>query len=509
MDGLSSLVRRYVSGVVRHMWVAIAVAWLICIGGWTVVKFIPNRYEANVRLYVDADAVLTPLLHGIALDDPLAAQIDLLQKTLLSRPNLEKLISKTDLSIQLRQPSDLERMVTLLGSEITVVPQTRNLFTIAYRNNDPRLAYDVVRTIVGIFVEDKAGSSRTDMANASTFLEDQIAGYERKLRDAETQRAQFRAQYLDLLPSDASGVSKLDSARDTVRQLEGQLTDMNRRHDRLTQELSVTPATIVTETDPGTAGIAGGGSTELAAAEAKLRQMRLTLTEQHPDVVAQRELVTALRSAGASGGGVAARPARSRVEPNSVYQQLKVMLVQTDSDAASLSRQVDEARKERDRLEQIARSAPTVQAQSINLNRDYDILRKNYDELLARRESMRIANAADTQADKVKLQIVDPPKIPQVPTSPRRGLLFTMVLLAGLGGGVAAAFGLSQFDASFYTVGDLRALGLTVAGSISLMDGTVRRVGILRAFGVGAALLTVLLLCGIYGGLMLLGTRIA
>ncbi len=55
-------------------------------------------YEANARLYVDADAVLTPLLKGLALDNKPDNQLELLQRTLLSRPNLEKLISKTDLS---------------------------------------------------------------------------------------------------------------------------------------------------------------------------------------------------------------------------------------------------------------------------------------------------------------------------------------------------------------------------------------------------------------------------
>ena len=80
-----------------------------------------------------------------------------------------------------------------------------------------------------------------------------------------------------------------------------------------------------------------------------------------------------------------------------------------------------------------------MQAQSVNLNRDYEVLRKNYDELLTRRESMRLANAADTQADKVKLQVVDPPKIPQIPVSPKRGLLLTGVFLAALGGGMAGS----------------------------------------------------------------------
>ena len=144
---------------------------------------------------------------------------------------------------------------------------------------------------------------------------------------------------------------------------------------------------------------------------------------------------------------------------------------------------------------------PTVQAQSINLNRDYEVLRKNYDELLSRRESMRLANAADTQADKVKLQIVDPPKIPQIPVSPKRGLLFTAVFLAALGGGMAGAFLLSQLDQSFHSIVDLHVMGLPVAGSVSLLDAPLRSRG-LQWFKTGTALASLLLLSLVYGGLM-------
>lgn len=506
MDDLRSQVRRHVWGMARHKWTVVGLAWLISLAGWAGVSVIPNRYEASARIFIDADAVLTPLLHGIALDNPLSAQVDVLQRTLLSRPNIEKLISKTDLSLQLRQPSDLEQMVAALGSQIAVVPQTRTLFTITYRNESPQMAYDVVRTILGIFVEDKAGSSRSDMANARTFLDDQIAGYERQLQEAEAKRAEFRARYVDILPAEGSSTTKLDEARNAMRRLQGQLADAQSRHNRLTQELAVIPAVIVTETDPGTVGSAAGGSNPAVfAAELRLRELLTTLTNENPDVIHQRQLIASLRSGGSGppvAGAIPGRPARSRSEPNLVYQQLKVMLVQTDSDIASLTRQVNDARVEQERLEQIARGVPTVQAQSINLNRDYEVLRKNYDELLARRESMRLSNAADTQADKVKLQIIDPPKIPQIPVSPKRGLMLTAVLIAGLGGGIAGAFLLSQLDKSFYRVTDLYALGFPVAGSISLLDDRRRQSRGLQLFKTATALASLLLLGAIYGGLM-------
>ena len=166
---------------------------------------------------------------------------------------------------------------------------------------------------------------------------------------------------------------------------------------------------------------------------------------------------------------------------------------------AALQRQVESARQETARLEAKARNVPELQAQFTNMNRDYEVLRKNYEELLSRREAMRIGKAADTSANKIQLQIVDPPQVPQVPVAPNRPLLVTGVFLLALGGGIGIAVLLSQFDQSFHTLDDLRVVGLPVAGSISLL-GTVsrwRQAGALAVFSVG-----LLVLGAMYGGLL-------
>ena len=52
----------------RRKWYALAAAWGVCIIGWLVVDRIPYQYEVSARLHVDTDAVLVPLLRGLAVD---------------------------------------------------------------------------------------------------------------------------------------------------------------------------------------------------------------------------------------------------------------------------------------------------------------------------------------------------------------------------------------------------------------------------------------------------------
>jgi polysaccharide chain length determinant protein (PEP-CTERM system associated) len=502
MEDLQSLLRRMVFSLWRKRWLAILVAWVFCIAGWFAVATIPNQYEASARLYVDADAVLTPLLRGIALDNAPISQLELLQHTALSRPNLEKLISKTDLELQIAGPADLERMVFQLADGIKLNPQTHNLFTIAYRNTSPKLAYDVVQQFLTIFIESKAGTNRADMQNASTFLEQQITQYEQKLRLAESKRAEFRTKYLDLLPSDASGLSRLEASRNTLSQLDQHMKDATLRHDMLKQQLDATAETFAIDSP---AGGGGGVNPAIADAERRLRELRLRFTEQHPDVVSARNILESLKAnppAQDSGGSRGAAPvARGRGLSNPVYEQLKLQLFENEGVIASLQRQLTDETKERDRLASIARGAPGLVAEYTDLNRDYDVLRKNHEELIARRESMRISSAADTDAEKVKLEVVDPPQVPQIPVAPKRALLDTAVLALGLAGGVGVALMLLQFDSSFQTSDELRKLELPVAGSISLIAAVVPLHR--RLLGVGSFAMALLLLCAVWGGLVM------
>lgn len=517
MDSLRILIHQYLRAAWRRRWMGVTVAWLVCGLGWVGVYLIPNQFESTARLFVDADAILTPLLHGIAAESAPTTQLEILQRTLLSRPNMEKLISKTDLDLTINSPTDRERLISQLADTIRVVPQTKNLFTITYRDKRPKMAHDVVQTLLTIFVESATGGNRSDMENARRFLEHQIASYEQQLRGAEKRRADFRARYIDILPNAATpGVPALEAARNNVTALDGTLQDMVMVRDALKEEVDKTPPMLVAETAQQQMALGMGlpaPKTRLEEAQDVLRMLLLKDTDNHPDVIAQRKLIESLKSAppdkasapaptGAATAGRAtgAPAAQSRSVPNPVYDQLKVKLIDAESQVASLLRQRDTAVAYRAKLEKIQQEQPGLIAEYENTDRDYAVLRKSYEDLLSRLQSANIAQAADTQADKVKLQVVDPPEVPRLPVAPNRMLLVTGVLMVGCGAGLGLTVLFGQVDRSFSTADDLRSLGLPVLGGISVLGLASLRQQLTTVARFGVA---VVLLVGVYGGLIL------
>ncbi len=513
MDQLRVLLHRYLIGGWRYRWVALALAWVVSLGGWFAVYLIPNQFEAKARIFVDADAVLTPLLRGLAIDSGTLNEVEMLQRTLLSAPNIDKLISRTSLDLQVLSPVERERLVQALQSQILISPQTRNLFTISYRNPQPKLALEVVQTLITLFIEKATGSNRTSMDNAEQFLGQQISAYEDKLRAAEKRRADFRTKFMDLLPNDLNGgLTRLEMARSQIEQLSGVLQDAQAKRDMLAKELAATPPTVSPAEAANFGAGGGGGNPELVQARRHLEELRLRFTDQYPDVIAQKKYIEMLEkappptlaapraAAPKAADGTPAAPAKARGGvPNPVYEHLKVLLVDAETALASTKRQLAETERDRSRLEAVLQQEPLVQAEFQNLDRDYTVLQQNYQQLLERREQMRLSAAADREADKIKLQIVDPPEMPRVPVAPKRSLLFSGVLLVGLGAGAGLALLLAQLDRSFPTVEDLRDLGLPVVGGISLL-GPVQHSR--NYAGSAAFALGLVLLGALYGGLM-------
>jgi uncharacterized protein involved in exopolysaccharide biosynthesis len=348
-----------------------------------------------------------------------------------------------------------------------------------------------------------------------------------------------------------TGATRLEQAQNNLRKLQGDLQDLLAKRELLNRELSSTPALLTTESEmvlgPNGQPVGISRDPRVEAAQRDLDDLKLRYTDNHPDVMAARKRLDSIKAqvseqAAANAAAVAAaakeraaqaaknapnglngpqqgggnadgakdggnapkadgagqtRPTRSVANP--VYEQLKVRMIEGDGQISSLQRQIAEATRERDRMEEMARSAPGVQAEYINLNRDYDVVRRNYDELLGRRESMRIATAAEADADKIKIQIIDPPQVPQNPVAPKRGQLMSAVFIAGLVAGVGLAVLLVQFDQSFHTIDELRDLGLPVAGGVSMLNVTVTRG---RLASIMLFVMSLALLWAVYAGLL-------
>jgi polysaccharide chain length determinant protein (PEP-CTERM system associated) len=508
----------YITGIWRRRWYMLAVAWLVCGAGWTAVASLPDRYQSSARIYVDMDTMLGPLMRGIAVEMNLFQQIDIMRRTLLSRPNVEKIILMTDLDLNVKSDEDKERLIDSMAAKIQIGQQGRNLFQISFEDTQRDLTKRVVQAVMQIFVEGNLGASRKDMETTRRFLEGQIRSYERQLVEAEARLAQFKRQNMGLLPGEGNYYSNLQAMRSRQAETEAQIGEATMIRDELRAQLKDVPKFLeVTKDGAAGTGIGSAGpESDLQIRMLELQQVIDSLltryTDQHPDVQTAKRRLAALqkqadeeaaleaeaqKSAAADGEKPVAGPGKALVS-NPVYEQIKLQLVQQEGVIAALKNRAEQAAKAVEKWGGMAKLVPQVEAQLAQLNRDYDIVRKGYEQIRQRQESAKLASELETKAQKVQFRIIDPPTLPVKPSGPNRPLLFGTVLVIGIGAGIAFAFLLSQVNTTFSSIQRLRStFTLPVLGRISaIVSARERRQQVRELVGFSLVSLFLLLACG-------------
>ena len=146
------------------------------------VFLLPSQYEATARVYVDTQSVLKPLMSGLTVQPNIEQQVAILGRTLLSRPNVERLIRQADLDLNAKTDRERDAVIDSIMKTVTLTgSSTDNLFSISYRNTDPAKAKRAVESLLSIFVESGLGNKRRDTAKAQQFLDAQIHDYEARL----------------------------------------------------------------------------------------------------------------------------------------------------------------------------------------------------------------------------------------------------------------------------------------------------------------------------------------
>ncbi|TVS09263.1 MAG: hypothetical protein EA417_20670 [Gammaproteobacteria bacterium] len=486
---------RYLRQIWRYRLVAVLVALPVAGFGWFTINQMADVYRADTRLYVDTSSMLNRLLAGVALDSSDVDQefLRVARRSLLSRPNLERIARETDLELDILSPEDRDRLLQGLARDIRVRGESTrggrgasdNLFQLAYDHRDPERALEVVRAVHDVFIESVLGLSRRDTERMDTFLDRQIAQYEARLEEAEERRKRFRQANAGLLPGEGQNYfSMLNAARERLR--EGEL-DL-RRAERIREDLRQQLAELSRDTDalPLQVGDMAGeewvdarpmsSAAQVRTLEEQLYELRIRYTEAHPDVVAaQRRLERARANLAATTGsgepaadGAAADQAA--ISNRMRLQDLQAELARAQAQVASERAAVEEYRERMARLEGAVNTIPEVEAELTRLNRDYNILRNQYEQLVSRREAASMSREADLTADESIFQVIEPPHVSSQPVGPDRPRLATMVMGGALaaGGGLAFLFSLIR-----PTVGDVNQLrdvgGVHVLGRVGIV----------------------------------------
>ncbi|MES9926975.1 MAG: GNVR domain-containing protein, partial [Candidatus Thiodiazotropha sp. 6PDIVS] len=254
--------------------------------------------------------------------------------------------------------------------------------------------------------------------------------------------------------------TRLDSARSDLETVQLELKEARIRRDELKRQYTTTLAEEQRRND--SLGLSAASNSPMAqrllAMQTRLDDLLLRYTDQHPDVQELKSKIEELKKQAANSPRVAPVPISSGSSSGatSALEQLKLAYRQSEVDLRAIRLRANEYQNRVNETKKKLDTLPQVEAELTRLNRDYNVNKTNYQELVQRLESAKMSEQADEAGDNLKFRVVEPPTVPLFPVGPKRLLLTIGVLIVALGIGGGIAFLLSQFKPVYF---DMRTLG--------------------------------------------------
>lgn len=389
----------------------------------------PSKYESAATVQVIERNIIQPLMEGRAVATGVSDRAAIAREVIFSRRILNEVMATGGWLKKNPSPREQELIAEEIKHRTTISSPGQNLIRIAYSDSDPERAYHVAQKFAELFISESLAAKERESRNAFQFIAGQVDEYHRKLTDAENRLKAFREKNADARPgSDADVSSHIAALRSRIEDAQTQIAEIDMRESSLDRQLSG-------ETElSGVVTREGQYREQIAELQSKLDTLRLSYTDEYPDVVALRHQIDDLQNQLARVQAVRAQaqasgqPVTPNVVFNPIYQQMRGDLTKARSDRAALVARIADTRKlladEVERSKRVAASEATL----AELTRDYEVNRDIYQDLLKRREGARLSMQMDEEHQGLTFRIQEAAALPLLPS----GLRFMHFLAIGL-----------------------------------------------------------------------------
>ncbi len=472
----------------------------------------PDSYESTAVIKIQPQQVPQNMVQS-SISQDISDRITSMATTVLSRPVLTAMINDMDLYPAQRKRMPIDDVVEMMRKDVQVTPimaagsngRSVPAFTVQFKYDNRIQASKVVAGLVSRFTSEDTTNRSNAASGTARFLKDQVEQSKKELDSYEDRLANFRVQNNGRLPDQVGmNTRQLETLQTNYQFLTSSKTRADL--DRLTIQTNLNveesrKAELSKESAPGQPGAPAPVKSErFLAAERDVQNLQDMLsvalqskTEAHPDVQNLRGRLTLAKSrkeeiekeeASAKGGAPAAVAGPNRqlqmqlLEIDGNIQRYQSAIRAKDIEIADLQAKIKQVEGSIDRLQKEISSAPLGEQQYGDLLRERDLAKARYIDLDNRLSAAELSQDLENRGQGEKLELLDPPSVPQNPTEPKRPLVIGMGAVFGLMLGVVLAAGREMKDTSLKNLKDVRAYTqMTILGSVPLLENdlVVRR----------------------------------
>ena len=381
--------KKYLQLIVRRKELFVGLALLFMTVVICVSYILPRKYVATSTVFIEKN-VISELVKGITATPSMEDTIRVLTYAITSRTLLTKVADGLDMNVSRGNPVDMDEVVKKLQKDTSVKVRDKNLFTISYTDNNPRMARDFVNALVRLYIEENTSSKRGESYDATQFLSEQIGTFKTKLEKAETELNDYKR--------DKGGVISVDEGRlfEEINTSQQKLYDLELQRRQLEGRRGITRRSG----DPL--------EVKLNSLQKRLDELRVEYSDGYPEIIKVKGDMDTVREQMKSRSG----KEQQSLDP--------LELERIDSEIAAIKSSEDSLRRYITRNQSLLQSLPSAKAGLEKLETAKNSQKNIYDQLFARHGQSEVSKQMEVQDKSTTFRIVDPAVLPQKPSSPNR-----------------------------------------------------------------------------------------
>ena len=408
--------------------------------------------------------------------------VSTLSQVVTSRTSLEQIINDLDLYEEARKNLPMEDVIEMMRASISIKPSKRgDTFVISYTGKDPKQAARTTNVIAARFIEENLKYREERASETSKYTMDELEMAKEMLDRKEAVMRDYKLKYYNEMPEQrVNNLMRLNTLQEQYQGRQESIQDLERTRVLLQDQINVRRqlvaeneklAQTLSASSEKSAGPIESDQARLERLQAALLILLEKYTENHPSVrtvklqIAQIEQKLADQPETAEGAPVIPTGSFDKV-----IFQMELQLKEIGLSIENLEREKKDLANTIEQYDQWIASAPVREAEWSALTREYDELKRHYDDLVSQNLQARSALNLERKQKGSQFKIEDPARVPEKPSKPDFLMIMVMALAAGcaLGGGLA--FCLEFLDNSFRDPSDIEdEIKVEVIGCVPLI----------------------------------------
>lgn len=475
------LIKKYVD-LVLHSWRLISICLLVGVSlGLGYYFYIPKSYQSSALLSYETQQINPAKMDPEQGRGRLQESLATLQELVTSRNSLEKVIQQFSLYEEARKKLPIEDVIEVMRKNIEIKPFSKgDVFSVSFQGADPQKVVRVANALASLFIEENLKYREERATETSKYTENELAMSKKVLDAKEQQMRDYKLKYFNEMPDQRQ--SNLEQLRSLIEQDQGiqtSIQDLERtkvlalEQARIQQQLatmsmqSASPSSIP-PAHPETDG------ERLQRLQAYLVQLQGKYTERHPEVRRTKQQIEQLEAKGVKvvrSGGQGNTSSRASIAADLERQRLQTQIKQIDLNIEQLRKTQAAIPAQIAQYQKWIEAAPVREAEWNILTRDYNELRRHYDQLVANNLQAQSAENLERNQKGSKFKIVDSARVSEKPFKPNFIKILLVAVVGSLGLSVGSVLALDFIDTSFKDVGELEEfIGVPVICAVPFIE---------------------------------------